>query len=112
MPAYLYLLEKDKGIKAENCAFFSLKDNELVPVVGEKVFAIYKAIHSRTQKEVYTRETFEPTMKIFHQKTEEFYERLQNLDFSVNEQDQDFDICNKCTFRAFCRRVFNISHKD
>ena len=112
MPAYLYLLEKDKGIKAENCAFFSLKDNELVPVVGEKVFAIYKAIHSRTQKEVYTRETFEPTMKIFHQKKEEFYERLQNLDFSVNEQDQDFDICNKCTFRAFCRRVFNISHKD
>ncbi|WP_407398906.1 PD-(D/E)XK nuclease family protein [Treponema sp.] len=112
MPAYLYLLEKTKNVKATNCAFFSLKKHELVPVIGEKVFEIFKSQHPKTNIKVYKREDFEPTMNVFHQKTEEFFNRVKELNFSVTQEEQDFDRCNSCTFRAFCRRVFNVSRKD
>lgn len=112
MPAYLYLLEKSEGIKAENCAFFSLGSREIVPVVGQKVFDMHKNLHPRSSLQVYTREDFEPTMNLFHQKTDEYYQKIRGGDFSISDANQHFDMCNTCTFRALCRRVFNVSRKN
>lgn len=112
MPAYLYLLEKSKGIKAENCAFFSMGSKEIVPVVGQKVFDIHKGLHPKTKLDVYTLEDFEPTMKLFQQKTDEYYHRIRNGDFSISDSNQNFEMCNNCTFRALCRRTFNVSRKN
>ena len=112
MPAYLYLLEKSKGIKAENCAFFSMGSKEIVPVVGQKVFDIHKGLHPKTKLDVYTLEDFEPTMTLFQQKTDEYYQRIRNGDFSISDSNQNFEMCNNCTFRALCRRTFNVSRKN
>lgn len=112
MPAYLYLLEKVKNLKVENCAFFSIKSREIVPVIGQAAFDIFSSVRPRTKRDLYTRDGFEPTMKVFHQKVKEYCEKITAMDFSVNDLDQDFDRCNGCTFRAMCRRVFNISRKN
>lgn len=112
MPAYLYLLEKKENLKVENAAFFSIKKQEIVPVVGKAAFDIFFSIHPKTKKEVYTRDTFQPTIDLFLQKAQEFADRIRNNDFQVNNADQNFEKCNECTFRALCRRVFNVSRKE
>lgn len=112
MPAYLYLLEKAKNIRADNCAFYSLSSGDIVPVIGNTVFEIFRQSHPRSKNPVHEREDFESTMNVFFEKLKEFHDRIEDQDFSVDDKSQDFEKCNSCTFRAVCRRVFNVSRKN
>ena len=51
-------------------------------------------------------------MNVFFEKLKEFHDRIEDQDFSVDDKSQDFEKCNSCTFRAVCRRVFNVSRKN
>lgn len=118
MPSYIYLLEKnllketEKFNIVENCAFFSIKEKKIIPVAGEKIFELHKKLSPKSKQGIVTREAFEPTINVFIQKVDEFYNKIKSLDFSVTNINQDFSKCNSCTLRAICRRVFNISKKD
>ena len=41
-----------------------------------------------------------------------YAQKITGYDFSVTNENQDFNTCNRCDFRAVCRRVFNISRQD
>lgn len=103
MPMYLYLLEnQNPPLKVENCGFFLIKSHSYEPVIS----------NSDSEKKQVTRKLFEPTMQKFRECAEQFAQKIEAADFSVNDAEQDFTVCNECDFRAVCRRVFNISRQD
>ena len=98
MPMYLFLMEnapKNRQKKVENCAFFNITDEKLVPVTGFD-----------------TDIDFEPTQKRVQELISVYCERLRANDFSTDSERQDFYTCCNCTYKSVCRRTFNISREQ
>ena len=114
MPMYLYLLEnQNPPVEAENCGFFSVKAGECTPVTGKTLFERVNAVSKKKNPpEPVLQEQFAPTMQKFKECMELYAQKIAGYDFSVTHENQDFNTCNSCDFRAVCRRVFNISRQD
>ncbi|MCR5762604.1 MAG: PD-(D/E)XK nuclease family protein [Treponema sp.] len=102
MPMYLYLMEnaeKNRRKTVENCAFFDIKDAEVVPVTGSLVM----------KKEGID---FEPTRQRVIDLIDLYCKKIKSYDFSVNEQNQDFSTCQSCAYKSVCRRTFTVSKEQ
>lgn len=114
MPMYLYLLQNQKKpLQVENCCFFNVSKAETTQVFGEELAerVFLSKPNSKKQKNVRTAEDFIPTTEKFWQAVEEFIQRIQNNDFSVSDEIQNFETCNSCRYKAVCRRTFNVSRQ-
>ncbi len=114
MPMYLYLLQnQEKPLQVENCCFFNVTKAEITQVFGEELFErlLLLKLNSKKQKNAFTAEDFIPTTEKFNQAVEEFIQRIQNNDFSVSDEIQNFETCNGCRYKAVCRRTFNVSRQ-
>ncbi len=100
MPIYTYLLEHQaQPKKIENAVFFNVKESEKVPVFGTLVSKI-------------SHEEFEATRKKFESLLDVFSDRVENLDFTLDEGAQTFEVCRNCKNKGICRRTFNVGRKD
>ena len=114
MPMYLYLLQNQKKpLQVENCCFFNVTKAETTQVFGEELAArvLLSKPNSKKQKNVRTAEDFVPTTEKFNQAVENFIQRIQDNDFSVSDEMQNFETCSRCRYKAVCRRTFNVSRQ-
>lgn len=115
MPMYLFLLQNQKKpLEVENCCFFNVLKAETTQVFGEELCARILAAKPNTRKPkiVRTAEDFAPTREKFNEAVSTFIQRIQNSDFSVSNEVQNFETCGKCRCKAVCRRTFNVSRQN
>ena len=115
MPMYLFLLQNQKKpLEVENCCFFNVLKAETTQVFGEELCARILAAKPNTRKPkiVRTAEDFVPTREKFNEAVSTFIQRIQNSDFSVSNEMQNFETCGKCRCKAVCRRTFNVSRQN
>lgn len=114
MPMYLHLLQNQKKpANVENCCFFNVTKAETTQVFGEALasrVALLKP-NARKSRNVRTAEDFSLTMEKFKEAAELFIQRIQDGDFSVSDETQNFETCGKCRCKALCRRTFNVSRQ-
>lgn len=110
MPLYIKLLEYNKGktpVKIQNTCFYNIKDKSVSPVTGTSDFRTAAGISNKTP--LCPREKFEATMKYLDDKISEFKSKILDSNFRISKDNPDFEKCTKCSYRAVCRRTFNIS---
>lgn len=113
MPMYLYLLKNAKGIEAKNAAFFVLNkaerkakgesENPLAGVIGD-----LSCFSKRMISNMKTYDEFQQTMLKFEESLEIFADSVKNGKFEFDESKVLWETCNKCDYRAVCRRTFNV----
>lgn len=114
MPMYLYLLEnQEKPQIVENCCFFNVTKAEVTQVFGSELAGrVAAAFGKKLQKNVLILQDFEPTQQKFKEAAETFIHRIETSDFSVSQEVQNFQVCNKCRCKAVCRRTFTVSRQN
>lgn len=115
MPMYLYILQNQrKPLQVENCCFFNVTKAETTQVFGEELAARVMLLKptQKKQKPARTAQDFIPTTEKFNQAVEEFIQRIQENDFSVSDETQNFETCSGCRYKAVCRRTFNVSRQN
>lgn len=115
MPMYLYLLQNQKKpLQVENCCFFNVTKAETTQVFGEELAARVMLLKPNPKRNQTARaaQDFIPTTEKFNQAVEEFIQRIQENDFSVSDEMQNFETCSACRYKAVCRRTFNVSRQN
>ena len=110
MASYIHLLENSDKITIHNAAFYSITKKTLTPVFGKEIFR-KNLIQSPKKTKSVRAEDYKPTMKFFYQCLDEFAKNISEGEIKISDEKQNFDICYPCTFRAICRRVFQIGRK-
>lgn len=108
MPIYLYLMEnaeKNRKKTVSNCAFYNIKDADLVPVTGSIVM-------SKKPRNKNKDRDYEPTRQRVLDLIDLYCKKIAEHDFSVNAQSQDFATCQSCSHKAICRRTFTVSKEQ
>ncbi len=115
MPMYLFLLQNQKKpLEVENCCFFNVSKAETTQVFGQELCERILAAKpkSKKPKNALTAEDFAPTREKFSEAVSLFIQRIQDSDFSVSDEAQNFETCGKCRCKAVCRRTFNVSRQN
>lgn len=113
MPMYIYLLKNQEKPKiVEKAGFFNIKEASFSPVVGKDLFETElnyrKSISSFAKPKPFqpSFEEFSETMQKFTEYLDDFASRIEKGDFSVTDENQDFEKCSKCDYSAVCRKYF------
>lgn len=113
MPMYLELLEKqEKSLQVENCCFFNVTKAEIKLVFGQELSDRVSQGSNKNKKIVPTANDFLETREIFNKSVSTCIERIKNADFSVSHNEQTFSVCNRCRYKALCRRTFTVSQGE
>lgn len=107
MPIYLMLIENssEKKIKVDTTAYFSIKDMAPFVVTGSLK-------NPSPRGKTLEGEDFASTIEKTKELSDLFAKRIEQKDFSVDNDKQDFLTCNECAYRSICRRVFTVSKKN
>ena len=95
MAIYHYILEHGTNPRTvENCAFFSVKEGNLRPVIG---------CGARDNN------SLEQTEEVLLSFADDFAERIENLQFEPDENLNVWETCPSCPYMAACRKTFTVA---
>ena len=108
IPSYVFLLEKQENIIVKNAAFIPFKlDKNVVPVFGEEM-----GRRATSRKEIENYDDFKVNVSKTLECVQNYVQKIQAGDFSLNPKVQNFEKCISCDFNSICRKTFNVSKKN
>lgn len=112
MAMYIKLIEYNNGKnphKIFNSCFYSIKEAKAYPVIADSDFLERCKVK---EDKVCDREEFQLTLDYLDKTITDYESRIENNDFSVDKDEQNFETCSSCKYKAVCRRSFNISRGE
>lgn len=107
MPAYTWLMEKQKNICIQNSAFFSINEAKVWPVFGYEMQR-----RANLKKEIPDCEKFKKTTEKIIEFVKNYVQRIRIGDFKLNEKVQNYEKCSACEYNSICRKTFNVGKHE
>lgn len=93
--------EEEKLSESENCGFFVLKDQS---------FTMTKGKLPDSEEETSDRnDSFENVKKLLLEKSFEYVDKIEKMDFSIDDELVTYEKCASCAMRTVCRKHFTVS---
>lgn len=109
MPIYIYLMRNaEKPITVDNACYFNVKDGTCAYVFGQTLWEILEL----KDDQFVLPEDFEPTIQAAIKNMDEVANKIEQGDFSINPEVQNYSCCAGCAHNPICRRTFNVGKKD
>ena len=111
IPFYVLLLEtieEQKKQKENQGASQKVKAAYFLKILEDEIYRVIKSetINDSAKKTGKTREEFQENIEVLKQGIKDFYERINNADFTA--KNRTWKACNKCKFKYICRTTFKV----
>ena len=104
----LETIEEQKKQKENQENYQKVKAAYFLKILEDEIYRVIKSetINDSAKKTGKTREEFQENIEVLKQGIKDFYERINNADFTA--KNRTWKACNKCKFKYICRTTFKV----